>query len=170
MFENKRKEYYVMSLKISLSFTKTVLYMYSLWNKCWNWSCDWKGALIINVKVVLAKVALTVYFTNYASKICSWWFNFKLESIFATASVASKKLLQSVSGISILGSKMIIFESTLTTFEASFIFWGSWGSIKNWFELKIEPPLADLALLNPWNTLYKSGQKWLKKYHLANLI
>jgi hypothetical protein len=49
---------------------------------------------------------------------------------------------------------MIIFESTLTTFEASFIFWGSWGSIKNWLELKIEPPLADLALLNPWNTLY----------------
>jgi hypothetical protein len=26
---------------------------------------------------------------------------------------------------------MIIFESTLTTFEASFIFLGSWGSIKN---------------------------------------
>jgi hypothetical protein len=44
---------------------------------------------------------------------------------------------------------MIIFESTFTTFEASFIFWGSWGSIKNWLELKIEPPLADLALLNP---------------------
>jgi hypothetical protein len=41
---------------------------------------------------------------------------------------------------------MIIFESTLTTFEASFIFW---GSIKNWLELTIEPPLADLALLNP---------------------
>jgi hypothetical protein len=49
---------------------------------------------------------------------------------------------------------MIIFELTLTTFEASFIFWGSWGSIKNWLELKIEPPLADLALLNSWNTLY----------------
>ncbi len=40
---------------------------------------------------------------------------------------------------------MIIFESTLTTFEANFIFWGSWGSIKNWLELKIEPLLADLA-------------------------
>jgi hypothetical protein len=50
---------------------------------------------------------------------------------------------------------MTIFESTLTTFEASFIFWGSWGSIKNWLELKIEPPLADLALLNPWNTQYQ---------------
>ncbi len=47
---------------------------------------------------------------------------------------------------------MIILESTLTTFEASFVFWGSWGSIKNWLELKIEPPLVDLALLNPWNT------------------
>jgi hypothetical protein len=44
---------------------------------------------------------------------------------------------------------MIIFESTLTTFEASFIFCGSWGSIKNWLELKIKPSLADLALLNP---------------------
>jgi hypothetical protein len=52
---------------------------------------------------------------------------------------------------------MIIFESTLTTFEASLIFWGSWGSIKNWLEHKIEPLLADLALLNPWNTLYKSS-------------
>jgi hypothetical protein len=44
---------------------------------------------------------------------------------------------------------MIIFESTLTNFEASFIFGGSWGSIKNWLELKIEQPLADLTLLNP---------------------
>ncbi len=49
---------------------------------------------------------------------------------------------------------MILFESTLTTFEASFIFCGSCGNTKNWLELKIEPPLADLALLNPWNTLY----------------
>ncbi len=52
---------------------------------------------------------------------------------------------------------MIIFKSTLTTFEASFIFWGSCGSFKNWLELKIKPPLADLALLNPWNTLYQSN-------------
>jgi hypothetical protein len=44
---------------------------------------------------------------------------------------------------------MIIYESPLTTFEASFIFLASWGSIKNWLELKIKPPLADLALLNP---------------------
>ncbi len=49
---------------------------------------------------------------------------------------------------------MIIFKSILTTFEASFIFWASWGSIENWLEFKIEPPLANLALLNPWNTLY----------------
>jgi hypothetical protein len=41
---------------------------------------------------------------------------------------------------------MNIFESTLTTFEASFIFFGSWGSIKNLLELKIEPPFSDLAL------------------------
>ncbi len=51
---------------------------------------------------------------------------------------------------------MIIFESILTTFEASFIFWASWGSIENWLELKIEPPLANLASLNPWNTLYNN--------------
>jgi hypothetical protein len=44
---------------------------------------------------------------------------------------------------------MIIFESILTPFEASFIFCGSWGSIKNLLELEIKPPLADLALLNP---------------------
>jgi hypothetical protein len=44
---------------------------------------------------------------------------------------------------------MIIFESTLTTFKESFIFLGSWGSIKNWLELKIESPLADLALQKP---------------------
>ncbi len=50
---------------------------------------------------------------------------------------------------------MIIFESILTTFEASFIFWASRGKIENWLELKIEPPLANLALQNPWNTLYK---------------
>ncbi len=34
-------------------------------------------------------------------------------------------------------------------FEESSIFCGSWGSIKNWLELISEPPLADLALLNP---------------------
>jgi hypothetical protein len=44
---------------------------------------------------------------------------------------------------------MIIFESTVTTFEASFIFRSSWGSIKNWLKLKTEPSLADIALLNP---------------------
>ncbi len=67
---------------------------------------------------------------------------------------------------------MIIFESILTTFEASFIFWGSWGSIKNWLKLKIEPPLSNLALLNPWNSLYhnhvaKTAEKhmgWLSLY------
>ncbi len=65
---------------------------------------------------------------------------------------------------------MIIFESTLTTFEASFIFWGSWGIIKNWLELKIEPPLADLALLNPWNTLYNECQLCKFNLVLKNVI
>ncbi len=40
-----------------------------------------------------------------------------------------ERKIQWVSGIQILGSEMIIFESTLTTFGASFIFWSSWGSI-----------------------------------------
>ncbi len=43
-----------------------------------------------------------------------------------------------------LGSEMIILESTLTTFEASFNFWGSWGSIKYLLELKMDTPFADL--------------------------
>ncbi len=46
-------------------------------------------------------------------------------------------------------------ESISATFEVSFIFWGSWGSSKNWLELKIEPPLSNLACLNWWNTLYE---------------
>ena len=29
---------------------------------------------------------------------------------------------------------MIIFESLLITFEATNIFWGNWGSSKNWLE------------------------------------
>jgi hypothetical protein len=37
---------------------------------------------------------------------------------------------------------MIIFESILTTFEASSIFGSSLGSGKNCPEFKIEPPLA----------------------------
>jgi hypothetical protein len=36
--------------------------------------------------------------------------------------------------------EMIILESILTTFEASFVLRGSRGSSKNWLELKIEPP------------------------------
>jgi hypothetical protein len=41
----------------------------------------------------------------------------------------------------------VYFESILTTFEARFIFYGGWGSSKNWLELKIEPPLSNLASL-----------------------
>jgi hypothetical protein len=33
---------------------------------------------------------------------------------------------------------MIIFETILATFEASFMFLGSWGSSKNWLKLKID--------------------------------
>ncbi len=45
------------------------------------------------------------------------------------------------------GSQMIIFKSILTTFK------GCWSNSKNWPELKIEPPWANLACLNWWNTL-----------------
>jgi hypothetical protein len=36
-------------------------------------------------------------------------------------------------------------------------FFGSWGSSKNWLELKIETALSNLACLNRWNTLYEKG-------------
>jgi hypothetical protein len=86
-----------------------------------------------------------------------WWSaDFTLISIIQEWNI---KNIQWVSGIYILGSKMIIFESILTTFEVSFIFWTSWGSIENWLELKIEPPLANLALLNPLNTLCRLKTK-----------
>ncbi len=50
--------------------------------------------------------------------------------------------------------QMIIFESILTTFEASYIFWGTLDSNKNWLEPKFEPPLAILACQHWWNTRY----------------
>jgi len=43
---------------------------------------------------------------------------------------------------------MIILGSILTTFESSSIFEGSWGSIKNWLEPKIEPASGNLACQN----------------------
>ncbi len=36
-------------------------------------------------------------------------------------------------------SEIIIFGSIWTTFEANTTFWGSWGSSKNWIELKVKP-------------------------------
>jgi hypothetical protein len=44
---------------------------------------------------------------------------------------------------------MIIFWTTLTTFELSNIFGGRWGCIENLLEPKTEPPLGNLAFLNP---------------------
>jgi hypothetical protein len=43
------------------------------------------------------------------------------------------------------GSKIIIFESILTTFIASIIFKGGYGGSINWLKLKIEPPKANLV-------------------------
>ena len=37
---------------------------------------------------------------------------------------------------------MIIFESIMTTFELSVIFWGNWGSLKNWLEPNTKPQSA----------------------------
>ncbi len=57
------------------------------------------------------------------------------------------------------------FESIFTTFEASFIFWGSRGSSKNRLVFKIEPALSNLACLNRWNTLYNNRTKKRRSYH-----
>ena len=42
---------------------------------------------------------------------------------------------------------MIVFESILTTFEASFVFWGSWGSSKNRHEPKTLTSIDNFSLL-----------------------
>ncbi len=42
------------------------------------------------------------------------------------------------------GCKMIIFESLWTTFIMTAVFKGFWRRSKNWLELKIKPPLANL--------------------------
>ena len=52
-----------------------------------------------------------------------------------------------------LQREMIIFKSILTTFEASVIFRGSWGSIENWLKPKTKPPYAISACPNLWNAL-----------------
>ncbi len=59
------------------------------------------------------------------------------------------------------GSKMIIFESILSTFIAMVLF-----SSKNWLKLKIKLPLVNLACLNRWNTLYTH----VDLYRLDNII
>jgi len=52
---------------------------------------------------------------------------------------------------------MIAFGSILTTFESNNIFVGSWGSIENWLEPKVEPSSGNLACPNPLNALYIYG-------------
>jgi len=44
---------------------------------------------------------------------------------------------------------MIIFGLLLTAFESSSILGGSLGSMENWLEPKIDPPLENLACPNP---------------------
>ena len=70
-------------------------------------------------------------------------------------------------------SKMIIFESILTTFEASVIFQGSWGSSKNWLEPETVPPKENLTCPNLWNAQYASiyiNQECYKKDFVFVLI
>jgi len=50
--------------------------------------------------------------------------------------------------------ELLIFELILTLFEASIVFWCSWGSPENWLEPKAKSPLGNLACPNPWNALY----------------
>jgi hypothetical protein len=52
----------------------------------------------------------------------------------------STKTASTVSTYLDQGSKMVIFESILTSFIESVIFRAPWGSTKNWLKLKIEPP------------------------------
>ena len=55
---------------------------------------------------------------------------------------------------------MIIFESHLTTFEASVIYWGSWGSTENGLEPKIKLPKPSLTKLH--NTLWQYHERSTK--------
>jgi hypothetical protein len=50
---------------------------------------------------------------------------------------------------------LLIFESILTPFKQSIVFWSCWDSIENWLEHKTEPPLGNLACPSPWNALYQ---------------
>jgi hypothetical protein len=50
---------------------------------------------------------------------------------------------------------MIIFSQLWPLLKQALFFEAAGAVSKNWLELKIEPTLADLALLNPWNTLYQ---------------
>jgi hypothetical protein len=47
-----------------------------------------------------------------------------------------------------LTKRVAFFELILTTFKLSTVFRGSWGSIENWLEPKIEPLLGNLACPN----------------------
>ena len=52
---------------------------------------------------------------------------------------------------------MIIFESLLTTFEVSVIFWCSWSSGENWLESKTKPPKLSLTKLSLSKSVTLSG-------------
>jgi len=55
--------------------------------------------------------------------------------------------------VKLWSSEMIIFESILTTPEASIIFWGHWGSNGNLLKPKTKPQQPILPCQNLWNAL-----------------
>jgi hypothetical protein len=63
-------------------------------------------------------------------------------------------LLQWVSQMQTIVSEPIILSLFWPLLRHASFFWGSWGSSKNWLELKIESSSSNLACLNRWNTLY----------------
>ena len=60
-----------------------------------------------------------------------------------------------------LRSELIFCETILTTFEASIIFWGHWGSSGNWLEPKNKPLLRILTKLSFSKSVMRCGYELL---------
>ena len=66
-------------------------------------------------------------------------------------------------------SKMIIFQLVLTTFEASIIFSGRWGSSGNWLKPKTKPPLWILTKFSFCKSLLHTVWFWIFRWILKNV-
>jgi len=73
-------------------------------------------------------------------------------------------MIQSVSRIEINKARW----SISTTFELKSIFGGNWGSIENWLEPKIEPPLGNLAFPNRETICVRNISKLWTNMHICN--